>query len=197
MWITSVTAQSTDPEFLQALTWMHSAGMTQYTNADLFRPNDRLMREQAAKFFVGFQQQREGAIDETTMGCDFADITSADSTLQASITLSCQMHLFMGTAGKFQPMQPLTKAQALTVLVRALDGTTMDETWSPRWAGYFNRARALGLTKELDVWALDRPVTRYEIALLLYRAINGGINYEQQELDELKQLLLQLGIRLQ
>lgn len=62
-----VGAQSTDPEFLQALTWMNSVGMTQYTTADLFRPNDRLMREQAAKFFVGFQQQRSGGVDDTTM----------------------------------------------------------------------------------------------------------------------------------
>jgi hypothetical protein len=197
LFLTPVRAQSNDPEFIQALSWMYNIGMTKYTTTDLFQPNDWLLREQAAKFFVGFQNEKWGGIDTTTQGCTFSDLASADATLQESIVTSCQMHLFMGTAGKFQPTAPLTKAQALTVLVRSLDGTTLDETGNPWWGGYHTRARALGLTKEVDVWSLDRPITRYEMALLLYRAANGGINYEQQELDELKQILLQLGIRLQ
>lgn len=42
--------------------------------------------------------------------------------------------------------------------------------------------------------AIDVPVTRYEMALLLYRAENGGFDPDQQEINELLDILTQLGI---
>ena len=79
------------------------------------------------------------------------------------------MGLFKGSAGKFMPTDPMTKAASLTVLVRAMVGA-QDENVQPWWKNYFEKARELGLTKETDPMALDRSITRYEIALLLYRA---------------------------
>lgn len=106
------------------------------------------------------------------------------------------MGLFRGTLGAFLYNQPLTKAQALAVLVRALEWS-QDETVSPRWRNYFDLSRSLGLTKEKNVLAVDIPVTRYEMALLLYRAANGGFDPDQQEINELLSILLQLGIALE
>ncbi len=40
--------------------------------------------------------------------------------------------------------------------------------------------------------AIDTPITRYEMALLLYRAENGGLDPDQQEINELLEILLQL-----
>jgi hypothetical protein len=69
-----------------------------------------------------------------------------------------------------------------------------EESVTPRWKNYFDRARWLGLTKELDVRDLDKPVTRYEIALLLYRAIHGSMDPDLVDLQELEKLLLELGL---
>lgn len=69
----------------------------------------------------------------------------------------------------FDPQQPLTKAQALTVLVRALVGK-QDETGTPRWTEYFRVAQQRGRTKETNVMAVDKYVTRYEALLLQFRA---------------------------
>ena len=71
------------------------------------------------------------------------------------------------------PEAPLTKAQFITALVRALDGVK-DETVTPRWANYHSAALSMGITRESDAWALDRPVTRYEAALMLYRSKVDG-----------------------
>ncbi|MDP2669997.1 MAG: hypothetical protein Q8O99_03215 [bacterium] len=70
----------------------------------------------------------------------------------------------------FGPHDPLTKAQALTVIIRMLDEKQLDESGELWRQAYYDRARELELVKETDVAALDRPVTRYELSLLLYRA---------------------------
>lgn len=186
-------AQENDPELKLAVEWMYDNWLTQYTNTTNFRPNDRLTRQEAAKFFVAFQQVANPNTPVPDIGCVFSDSMSFDLTLNSYIFLSCQMGLFKGTNGAFLPTQPLTKAQALTVLVRALEGSK-DETVSPRWRGYFDAARKLWLTKEKNVMAIDTPITRYEMALLLYRAENGGVDPDQQEINELLEILLQLWI---
>lgn len=99
------------------------------------------------------------------------------------------------------PNQPMTKAQAITVLIRALE-QKYDETGNPWRTGYFQRARVLGITKETNVWRLDVPVTRYEIALLLARsqgATDGIVSADEDEaaMSELQELLMQLGLRTQ
>ena len=106
-----------------------------------------------------------------TKYCEFDDLEKADASLRNSILVSCLLNLFHGSNGMFFPDQSLTKAQALAVLVRALEGY-QPEDLEPRWYYYHARALELGLTKEQDVNSLDKPITRYEIALMLYRHIN-------------------------
>lgn len=50
------TSATTDPELKLAVDRMYQNGLTQYTNTTDFRPNDRLTRQEAAKFFVAFQK---------------------------------------------------------------------------------------------------------------------------------------------
>ncbi|MBP7847876.1 hypothetical protein KA013_01470 [Patescibacteria group bacterium] len=50
-----------------------------------------------------------------------------------------------------------------------MEGLSNEDTL-PWWINYFWKAQELGLTKETDPYALDRPLLRYEMALLLYRA---------------------------
>jgi len=52
-----------------------------------------------------------------------------------------------------------------------LDGARNEDTL-PRWINYYWKAQELGLTNESDPYTLDRPLMRYEMALLLYRARN-------------------------
>jgi hypothetical protein len=43
------------------------------------------------------------------------------------------------------------------------------EDFTPWWTLYFVKAKSIALSNESDVNSLDRPVTRREIALLIYR----------------------------
>lgn len=45
----------------------------------------------------------------------------------------------------------------------------LDETSQPRWINYFTKAQELGLTKETNMTRFQNPVSRYELALILYR----------------------------
>ena len=63
----------------------------------------------------------------------------------------------------------MTKAEFLAVLVRSIDGDR-DETKRPRRQDYYTQAYERWLTNETDPNAIDKTLTRYEVALLLYRA---------------------------
>ena len=45
----------------------------------------------------------------------------------------------------------------------------MDETVNPRWKNYFEKAQELGMIGPADAVTFDNPITRYEVALFLYR----------------------------
>jgi hypothetical protein len=50
-----------------------------------------------------------------------------------------------------------------------LNGTTLPETTKPWYLNYYNAAYQLQITKDTNLNNFEREITRYEIALLLYR----------------------------
>lgn len=102
-----------------------------------------------------------------------------------------------GSDGVFGAKEYLTKAQALTILIRSLQGVKEENT-TPWWKNYFLAAQEAKLTKEADVEALDRPLTRYELSLLLWRVQNPlkeTPNSNEQDLVEVYGLLQELGLQ--
>lgn len=188
-----------DPELDAAVSWMHENQMTKFDNAAMFRPEDSLTREQAAKFFVNFTIALDLWLQNTVDDeeCDFADLGEADSTLTEYIYTSCKLGLFRGANWSFFPTEAITKAQAITVLIRAIQWP-QDETTIPRRKNYYQQARALSLTKEKDVNALDVDITRYEMALILYRARTDNESNPEEEIaqiNEIIDILKQLGLQ--
>lgn len=191
--IPQLYAALNDPEFTEALDRAYDAGMTKFATEKEYQPTGTLTREQAAKMYAVFGMSYLCLAPDTSRACTFSDVNSADPSLQEFLKTSCQLGLFQWSQGKFSPKSPLTKAQALTVLVRALSGS-VDETTNPRRKNYFTQAQSLQLTKETNVWAVDKSVTRYESLLLQYRARNKWCNttqdnYSPQLLEILQQLL--------
>jgi len=186
-----------DQEFLDAHTWMYTSDMTRYAQVDTFNPDAFVTREQAAKFFVVFDRTVMGRDAETLMYCVYSDETSFDPTLVGAIQSACNRNLMRGYAGIFWARAYLTKSEALTILIRSLQWG-QEENVTPWWKNYFAVAQQLKLTKETDVYALNRPLTRYELALLLWRVENPlsdtGSN-DEQDLQEIYGLLQELGIQ--
>jgi len=77
-----------------------------------------------------------------------------------------------GSNSTFRPFDPLSKGEAITVLVRLALWEMLDETVEPWFANYFAEAKDMSLTKETDVTKLWKNVTRYEAWLMIYRAAN-------------------------
>lgn len=177
-WATIVEQSPTDTmiedkEYLEAVTWMYAQQMTKYIDPIAFQPESLVTREQAAKFFVQYATKIALKTIDTTKYCSFDDLESADPTLKNDILQSCLLHLFKWTQGNFFPNEYMTKAQALTVLLR-ISGNVLDESTNPRWKNAHEVALEKGYTKVTEVMDLDRPMTRYEMALLLWRGRKGG-----------------------
>lgn len=166
-------ASLNDPEFDAALAWAYENGLTMYNTVDAFNPYGTLTREQFAKFAASFGVTNLCLeVDETTH-CNFSDIP-ADPSLEQYVMLACELGLVRGAGGNYYPIDPVTKAQVLTVMSRAMAAAAGEsapaEDMTPRWKGHFDAMVEAGITKETDPYAVDRSVTRYEALLMMYRA---------------------------
>lgn len=159
-----------DPEFLEALRFAYEQWLTRYKTIENFRPYEVLTREQASKIVGQFAEKIMKYERDSSRNCSFVDTENADDTLLPHITASCQMWIFKGTGEKkFHPLKWISKAEAITVIIRMFNKWLLDESWEPRYLNYFFQAKELWLTKESNVFTLERPLTRYEMVLLLYR----------------------------
>ena len=74
-----------------------------------------------------------------------------------------------GTNGKFYPDQVVTKAEFVAMLIRLFEGKALDESVSPWWMNYYNKAIELSLISAQDTVTFQSPIARYEVAIFLYR----------------------------
>lgn len=157
-------------EFIEALRFSYDNGLTKFKTVETFRPYEELTREQASKILGVFAQQVMEYTTTSPRNCDFNDVDQADPSLLIHIQASCKLWIFKGTpGGNFFPSQALTKAEAIAVIIRMFNRWSLDESTDPRYMNYYLEARELELTKEKNISSLDRPLTRYEMILLLYR----------------------------
>lgn len=166
-------------EIERAISWMYANGLTQYNTLSGYRPADPVLREESAKIIaqayriLGYPQETKNT------QCKFSDEKSFNTTLSGFIAESCKWGIFKGANGEFLPYKTLSKAEALTVLMRIFERNSSNENFTPRWTMYFVKAKAIGLTKEGNVNTLDRPTSREELALLIYRFKNLILNKDQ------------------
>jgi hypothetical protein len=184
-----VLGQSTmnDPEFTSALNWMIDSGYTNATNETNYRPLDSITRGEFTKSATKLAGDQLCLERDMTVDCSFSDTAGYDYTLVPYITAACQLSLVKGSNGMFFPNAELTKAQQLTVISRALSAANGEaapsEDVTPRWANHHRAMLAAGITNETDVNAIDRPMTRYENALIMYRLATATTLTCDEELD--------------
>jgi hypothetical protein len=164
-----------DAEFTAALSWAYENGLTKYNTEDAFMPYANITREQAAKFMASYTVTNLCDVEaEENEACSFSDINSGDYTLRDYVLLACELGLVRGTGGKFLPTNNLTRAEAFTILSRAMSANASEdapaEDTTPWYLGHFQAMQTAGITKETDVSAQERSITRYELLLVLYRA---------------------------
>jgi len=157
------------PEFLQALNFAYETGLTKFKTVNDFKPYDKISREQTASMMWKFAHSILKFDLDTSRDCMFEDIEDVDNTLYTKIMMSCHTGLFHWTKDWFLfPKKDLSKAEWITVLMRMFKWE-MNEEVEPRYKNYYEEAKKIWLTKEPKVESLERPMTRYETILLLYR----------------------------
>lgn len=185
----SLTTLISDPALQEAVYWMHDQGITKYTTVEQFRPFDSLTRQEAAKIFLAFRKATiEWAPATAGTNCQFSDLESADQTLAPYIIEACEYGLIKGSQWVFSPEVLLSKPQAVALLLRMIDGP-IDESKDPWWQGYYDRAVQLGMIEATTTTNFDKPISRYEVAMLLYNSKvkttlikNLNNNYETNKL---------------
>ena len=159
----------------QAISWMNDKWLTKFTNPTDFMSTKSLRRDEATKFFVQYATEILWlAPDTSKTSCNFSDLGKARPDLKDLIKESCQLWLFQWTNGKFMPTQSLTNAQAITVLIRMIDGKK-DETQWHFAQKYFEKAQELWIMNWLNLNStanFDKLTTRWEVGILLYNASN-------------------------
>jgi hypothetical protein len=92
--------------------------------------------------------------------------------LRADILEACRLGIFQWDRGRFLPKERLTNAQAMTVLVRIMEGKK-NENLNPRYRQYRQRLAELWITNGLSAAYINngnRFISRWDVALMVYRA---------------------------
>jgi hypothetical protein len=106
-----------------AITWAYTKKLTIYLNADGFKPENNIRRDEAAKFFVNFAKLvGKTSYTLNVNQCQFSDINKTRTDLREIVVESCRLGIFKGSNGKFNPTGNLTNAEAVAVLMRIIDG---------------------------------------------------------------------------
>lgn len=172
-----VVSAAYDTEYLAAFDWAKENGITSTADADAFGPYRNLTRQEWSKFIGTFGEDFLCLEVNPEAMCDFNDAAQVSPYLSDAVMKACELGLMRGSNGSFYPNTFVSKAQVLATLVRGMDDY-MDETTSPWYANYHAYALDNGVTTVTDVNSFDRPVTRYESLLMLYRARNYECDFE-------------------
>ncbi len=163
---------SKDPELQEAVKWMYDNGLTSFDTVQDYRPFEILLREEAAKMLHMFAQIYElNTSYENYMGneCEFADADAINPWLKEHVESVCKLGIFQGKDGMFNPISQTYKADFVAALIKMLEQQSLDETTIPWWKNYFEKAQELGIVGPADAVTFENPITRYEVALFLYR----------------------------
>jgi len=166
---------SNDDELDLAVDWMYDNNLTKFRNTDDYEPNWKLLREQAAKFFGVYATEFLWLEESNKYDCDFSDQENGHEGLWPNVIEACRLWLFKGADGAYLPKRTLTNAQAMTVLIKALEWVPEILVDGHRAMPFYLRARNLWLLNELPAFNsdhLDDHITRWDVAILMYRSRN-------------------------
>lgn len=162
---------STDPELLEAIYWMYDNGLTIYNNVSDFKPFDIFTREWWAKIFDKFSDMLWlwTSSEYLPNECNFTDISTLSEESQTHIINVCKKWLIKWSNGLFNPNENMNKSTFIVGLIRMFEWKSLDETTTPWWKNYFEKAEELWLVTAADTTTFDTPISRYEVALFLYK----------------------------
>lgn len=159
-------------ELDKAVSWMYINGLSSYSVADTFLPNNHVTREEASKFFSKFATEILGKSEDTSLDCNFSDISSATPDLQDDIISACRLGIFKWHDGIFDPKSTISMNDTQVVLMRSIvgmlpeDGEHYRDSYRQAWydMGLFSMRER---NQDQDRWGI--AIYMYEYAFPEYR----------------------------
>lgn len=166
------TNVTNDPELTEAVSRMYDNWLTQYSSPSTYNAFGSLTRDASAKILDKFSNLLN--LSNTNSWylpneCNFTDLWWLDEIMKTYIENVCKKWLMKWWNGVFTPWENVTKAQFITSLIRMFEWKPLDETTSPRRKNYFDKAMELWIVSASDGVSFDNSVSRYEVALFIYR----------------------------
>lgn len=148
------------PRFTNALLWMYNNSMTLYRNASDYDPFNTMTKEQSAKVLSIYY---DTFIDEkpTPITCIYKDI--GNSTLKAYIENVCKYKIFPNT-DTFKPSENILKSEFVKALLVMVGDITNESTTEQ----VIEEALDSELITASDLSTFNKPITRYEVAMMLH-----------------------------
>lgn len=138
-----------------------------------FHPNESIQRQHMALIFM-----RAFEFEPTHEAVSFSDVSSSHPYYEAIASLQ-QAGIIDGLNGRFNPNEPVTRAQMAKIVVLALkvepSGTsTFQDVPLAHWSyAYIAALEELGIVQgDNGKFNPNEPVTRAEFVAMLYRALN-------------------------
>ncbi len=154
----------TGTELEQALKFAYQFGVTKYNSLTDFKSESAVTREQISKMMLQFAKAMSRTSNKWTFSCAFTDMNLTDPTLTNYITDACSQGMIKWWDSKFHPQDTVTQAQAITMLMRVMNGVLNEP--DQRWTPYEQYAITQWYIKQ----ALGQPkgmITRWELIILM------------------------------
>lgn len=160
-----------DHELLEAIYWMFDNDLTIHNNPNNYKPFDTLSKVAAAKIFDKFSNMLWLSTNEVLLEsqCKFTDISKLSSIDQQHIISVCKKGIMKWGNNLFSPDTSLNKSHFVVSLIRMFQWKYLDENTTPWWQNYFHEAKELWIVQPSDAITFDTPISRYEVALFLYK----------------------------
>lgn len=164
-------------EYAEAIDVLSELEVLSGMGNSLFAPEESLTRAQFARIAVTVMGKDDEAVTKTSA---FSDVKSTDWYSAYVNTVATEGIITGYPDGSFGANDPVTYAQAITVIVRLLgyDGADVGYKWP---SGYVDKAAALDLTDGLT-FDVNDVIDRKTTALMIYRALFTDMKNTKQKL---------------
>lgn len=128
--------------------WAHSHKLTKFDKKADFRYDHAISRQEAAAMAVRMAENILGKkVDMSAVRiAGYNDHAEIDPTLSNDVTAARFLGIMNGHNNVFSPKRELSYAEALAMLIRAVDGKNLDESGEVWYLAYADRAAEIGLT---------------------------------------------------
>lgn len=167
------------------LKWAHDQELFQISANSA--TDKKLTRQEAASIFYNFIR-KVAKKEFVNKSCKADDLYKADQPHKADLEALCEYGIIQGEANKVLPTQGLTRAQAVVLLVRIIDGDQKESTLGGqhRAENYFQKAKSLGIDTRTIAGVKNQIISFQELINLLYTSQYPNTDIQTNYQKEIK-----------